>query len=491
MTYLKLGQFMAMRFDILPAEVCNELGNLFERVPALPFETINSVIETEFDAPISELFARFNREPIAAASIAQVHEALSDRGERLAVKVQRPGIATLFETDMRILSVLATLIDWAEWFPGIVAKEIIDEFATYTRREMDFILEGRTAERLRLDATPNETVPRIYWDLTTPRVLTMQFIAGLSVAKASRLLHEQGIAAVRARVANFEPQVALHNFAFASLRQLFGTGFFHADPHPGNILLLDDNRIAFVDFGIFGVLTEERRKLLSGYIENVALGNIDESYRYYAQLSMPSGRTNLEAFKQETKAVLRRWYTASLRGDSRLRERHVGNVIGEMTDALRRHRVHVDMDTLLFWRAAIALDSSALSLSSDFDLIHEMRFYFAKEYPSIPQRMLRTMMDRERGAAERKLLVSAAQRARDVLGELADDRYAVALATEESARTRQSENRQARAISFALLSASALLLVLFVRDVVVGAFAVAVLLSLQMAMLLRYDPPHR
>lgn len=479
MTYLKLGQFMAMRFDILPTEVCNELSNLFEHVPRLPFSAVRSVVETELNGPLAELFAEFKHEPIAAASIAQVHEARSHSNERLAVKVQRPGIAAVFETDMRILGGIAVIVDWTAWFPGISARDVIAEFATYTRREMNFIMEGRTAERLRAHATRQEKVPKVYWDLSTRRVLTMEFIEGLSVARASRLLNEEGIAAVRARVANFVPAKALHNFAFASLRQLFGTGFFHADPHPGNILLLDDNRIAFIDFGIFGALSEERRKVLSGYIENVAMGDIDTSYLYYSKLTMPSGKTDVEAFKRDTKAVLYRWYTASLRGDARLRERHVANVIGEITEVLRKHSVRVDIDTLLFWRAAIALDSSALSLSVDFDLIREMRFYFTHEQPSIAARLLRASIEPARIDANRSILISAPRLGQEVVGGLSTNRYTLTIEAEESADRRRSENGDVGAVLLVLSAASAMSLGLLAHDFIIGAATAGALLSLQ------------
>jgi ubiquinone biosynthesis protein len=457
----------------------------------LSFSAIRSVVEAELDGPLSENFAHFNREPIAAASIAQVHEARGHRNERLAVKVQRPGIAVIFETDMRILGGIAVIIDWTGWFPGIAARDVIEEFATYTRREMNFLMEGRTADRLRAHATPQEEVPKVYWDLTTRRVLTMEFIEGLSVAQASRLLKEQGIAAVRARVANFEPAKALHNFAFASMRQLFGTGFFHADPHPGNILLLDDNRIAFVDFGIFGALTDERRKVLSGYIENVAMGNIDASYLYYSKLARPSGKTDIESFQRETKAVLYKWYLDSLRSEAMLSERHVANVIGEITEILRKHNMRVDIDTLLFWRAAIALDSSALSLSTDFDLIKEMRFYFTHEQPSIATRLFRASIDPDRIAAKQSILVSASRVGQEVVGGLATNRYSLSIEVEESADRRRSENGHVGAILLVLSAVSAMSLALLMRNFVVAAVAAAALLSLQIFVALPHPSPRK
>lgn len=491
MTYLKLGQFMAMRFDILPMEVCNELRRLFEGVSPLPFDTIRTVLERELNGPLDRYFAAFDVEPTAAASIAQVHQACSRRGDRLAVKVQRPGIETLFETDMRILARIAGLVDWSGWFPGVAARDVVAEFASYTRREMDFILEGRTADRLRSNATPNEKVPRIHWRLTTARVLTMEFIEGCSVARASRLIEAEGIAAVRAQVAGFDPEQALHNFAFASLHQLFGTGFFHADPHPGNILLLDGNDIAFVDFGIFGALTDEKREILARYTENVATGDIEEAYRYYAKLSTPSGMTDLGAFKRDTKAVLRKWYQSSVRLDSPLRDRHVGNVIGEIMAVVRRHSIRVDVDTLLFWRAAIALDSSALSLSDRFDLIKEMRLYFRQQRPSVGERVLDAVLDLDRAAAVKDGLMLAPGHYRRTIGELASGRRRLDVSVEDSAARRRRKNRDARTVSLTLLAASALPLTLLLDDARIRTLGIVALLSVQAVSLLVLERSRR
>jgi ubiquinone biosynthesis protein len=482
-TYLKLGQFMAMRFDLLPMELCVELQRLFENVPALPFETVRGVVEAELKGPLSQFFSDFQRRPIGAASIAQVHEARNHHNERLAIKVQRPNIDRVFEADMRILGRVAAAIDWMGSFPSVVLKDIVAEFATFTRRELDFVLEGRTADRLRINATANEKVPRIYWDLTTPRLLTMEFIDGLSIAHAGRLLHAHGAGAVAGKIAHFSVDEALHNLAFASLHQFFGTGFFHADPHPGNILLLPDNKIAFVDFGIFGSLTAEKRELLAGYTENVAVGNINEAYRYYAKLSTPTGLTDLAAFKRSTKEVLTEWYQSSLRLGTPSDERHVGKVIGEITDILRRHSVRVDLDTLLFWRAAIALDSSALSLSVNFDLIREMRYYFETESPSPAERVLEAALDFERAEALKEILTIAPRIIQEKLGAQTTDGSSAAL-MEESAPRRRGNNRNARAAILAALSLSACPLALQLQSEMMLAIAIILLMGVPMFSLL-------
>jgi ubiquinone biosynthesis protein len=490
-TYLKLGQFMAMRFDLLPMEICNELRRLFEDVAPLPFSIVKEVVETELNGTLDKLFLEFSRHPMAAASIAQVHEARNHNNDRLAVKVQRPRIDIIFEADMRILGRLAAAIDALGSLPGIVVSDIMAEFATYTRREMDFILEGTTAENLRDHATAHEKVPRIHWAMTTRRVLTMEFIEGLSVGHAGRLLQEEGLAAVQARLPNFDPEKALRNLAFASLHQFFGTGFFHADPHPGNILLLADNEIAFVDFGIFGALTEEKRALLTGYSENVAVGNIDQAYQYYAKLSVPTGLTDLAAFKRETKAVLFAWYEASERLDSPLSDRHVGKIVGDITDILRRHFVRIDLDTLLFWRAAIALDSSALTLTDRFDLMSEMRSYFESEHPGIVRRVLDVALDGERARAMRDLIVTGPPLGRRMVDELAAQQYSASVSLQEPLAGRRRGRRETRAAGLALLSISGLIAMPQLQDNAIRITAILALLCIPILSVLALRSWHK
>ena len=155
MTYLKLGQFLAMRFDLLPIEVCRELNRLFEDVPPMAFEEVRSVVESELQGPLESFFPVFNRESIAAASVAQVHEAQTRTNERVAVKIQRPGIERIFAADMRNLRRIAVLADALNLLGTLSMTEGVDEFANYTRREMDFITEGKTADRLGENITPN------------------------------------------------------------------------------------------------------------------------------------------------------------------------------------------------------------------------------------------------------------------------------------------------------------------------------------------------
>jgi len=351
LTYLKFGQYLATRFDILPEDVYRQLSRLFENATPLSYDEVKSVVEVELHRPIGKIFAFFDPLPIASASVAQVHEARSHSGERLAVKIQRPGIERIFMADVRNLRRLAALADAMGLLGKISARELINEFSKWTLRELDFRIEGHTAEALRRTATPNEIVPRIEWELTTARVLTMEFLGGVSLAKIADLVDAGKIEEVHALLPHMQFVEASRNLVIASLHQLFVTGLFHGDPHPGNILIRDDNTVGFIDFGIFGELTDYEREMLTGHVENIAFGNVDESFRYYRKFLFPSDDTDLKNFEIEGKSVLRRLYQGMQNPSAPIRDRHLGRYWGEMFGVIRRNRLRMSTDTLLFWRA--------------------------------------------------------------------------------------------------------------------------------------------
>ena len=399
LTYLKLGQYLAMRFDVLPADVCRELGKLFDEVPPLRLEQVSSIIEESLEMPLEHAFESFNPEPLAAASVAQVHEAWTRDGERVAVKVQRPGIERVFAADIRIIRKLARLADRLHLLGRLSAAEVLDDFAAWTWRELDFVQEGRMAERVGQDPEPFEVEPKVHWELTTSRVLTLEFIEGVSLAQIVRIVEGEGPERLTELYPGIDIDLVLHHMTFSSLRQIFVKGLFHGDPHPGNILVLDDNRIAFIDFGIFGELSDYDRELLSRQIEQLALGNIDESLRAYAKQLTLTDESDQAAFRREARAVLQRWYDLSIRSGSPPEERHVARYIGQMIDISRRYRLLYEMRYLLYWRALNALDSTALRLSQSFDLMEELRAFFEEVQPGAGERIVAAIRDSRKWTA--------------------------------------------------------------------------------------------
>ena len=228
LTYLKFGQYLATRFDILPEDVYRQLNRLFENATPLSYNEIRAVVEGELHRPIGEIFAFFDPVPIASASVAQVHKARSHSDEWLAVKIQRPGIEMVFMADMRNLGRLAAVADAMGLLGNVSARELVSEFGKWTLRELDFRIEGHTAEALRRTATPNEIVPRIQWELSTARVLTMEFLEGVSLAKIADLVDAGKMDEVRALLPHMKFAEAGRNLATACLHQLFVTGSFTA-----------------------------------------------------------------------------------------------------------------------------------------------------------------------------------------------------------------------------------------------------------------------
>jgi ubiquinone biosynthesis protein len=394
-TYLKLGQYMATRFDILPRDVYVELNRLFENVAPLTYGEVTAVIESELHRPPEEIFAFFDQMPIASASVAQVHEARSHSGERLAVKIQRPGVEELFLSDVRNLDRLAAVADAMSLLGNVSSRDLISEFRKWTLRELDFRLEGQTAQALRDTAVPNVIVPKINWELTTAKVLTMEFLGGVSHAKIADLIDAGKMDVLRILLPNMNVVQACRNLSNAVLHQFFITGLFHGDPHPGNILIRDDNTVGFVDFGIFGELTDYQQRILARHVENIALGNVDESFRYFSSLVFPTDETDPRNFAIEAKSVLRRLHRGLQNPSAPIGERHLGKYSGEMFDVIRRNRLRMSTDTLLFWRALNTLESSAVRLSAHFDFMAELRGFFERTRPSIGERILHSLSDEE------------------------------------------------------------------------------------------------
>jgi len=483
MTGLKFGQFLALRSDLFSPEVCEELGKLFENVAPMEFSVVRAVIESDLGEPLGNLFSEFETESIAAASIAQVHLARNRDGLRVAVKVQRPNLERRFGADMRIMHRLVAIVDALGLMGEMKLVDAVEEFTKYTKRELDFATEGRTADRLREEARCGEIVPRIYWGLSSRRVLTMEFIEGVSMAKAGSLLAAGNEAELNRLLPDLDLPLALHNLTRASLHQLYVTGFFHADPHPGNILICSGNRVAFLDFGIFGEVSPMQREVLARYLEELVNGNLDRCVRFYARVYTPTERTDIVAFQREAKSVLRDWYEIVKTPGGVSKERLVARFSDQMLGVVRHHYLRITVDTLLFWRALVVLDASILQLWNGFDLVGELRGFFAEFRPGIVDRAVENLTPETHLSSLVRLATESAGRLDEIMSEIASGRFEATVSIKESPATRRHENRRARSYALALLGASGMLLTrvftgVAMREAILATALVCFVLSL-------------
>jgi ubiquinone biosynthesis protein len=424
-TYLKLGQYLAIRFDLLPAEVCRELEKLFERVPPVPFDLIRPHVEAELGGKLEDLFATFNPECLAAASIAQVHRATAKDGRLLAVKVQRPGIDRIIAADLRNLRRMAWVADFARLLRSISLVDAVTEFMEYTLREIDFVVEGTTADALH--ATMSDVVtPEIVWPLSSSRILTMGFIEGISLARVIGIVREDPVEGARL-LKELDLREAVRILAVATLRQLFVNGFFHADPHPGNILLGPNHLVALVDFGIFGRLDADQRKALKGYVENLLVGNVDQSYREYEKLITFSLLSDRAAFRVEVKDTMRKWLAQVLDPNADPHDRHVGTIADRKASLLYKYHVKLDVNTLLFWRTLIVLDGTALRLFPDFDLAGTLGEFFKSLQPSTGDRIYASISAPQSQSANRQLILGFAGKVNEIRSVSAENKNAASV----------------------------------------------------------------
>ncbi len=261
-TFIKVGQLFSTRADIFPSEYVDELSKLQDRVPAFDYEQVATIIEQELGKTIAELFASFEPIPLAAASLGQVHKAELHSGETVVVKVQRPGLKKLFEIDLQILKGIAYYFqNHPEWGRGRDWIGIYEECCRILWEEIDYLNEGRNADTFRRNFRSYNwvKVPRVYWRYTTSKIITLEYVPGIKVSQYEAL---EAAGVDRKAIARYGAQAYLH--------QLLNNGFFHADPHPGNLAVSPDGALIFYDFGMMGTIKSNVREGLMETLFGIA-----------------------------------------------------------------------------------------------------------------------------------------------------------------------------------------------------------------------------
>lgn len=300
-TFVKLGQILSTRPDILPADVIEELKKLQSSVKPFPFSLVKECIETEFEDCLDRIYPEFEEEPVASASISQVHRATLATGKQVAVKVQRPGIEKIIEADLDILKDLAHFIDHHTKYGKLYdLSGMVAEFETTIKNELDFTKEGENADIFRKNFRYDKgiAVPQIRWIYTTKRILTMEYIDGIPI-NDSHALEQAGI----------DKRMVAERLAISICNQILRDGFFHADPHPGNIQVLPDGTIVFLDLGMVGRLSAKRKKMLSNFFIGAASKDSALVVRSMMDMDAVSDPGNLRKFEREVDEIIEKYLT--------------------------------------------------------------------------------------------------------------------------------------------------------------------------------------
>ncbi len=413
-SFIKLGQLMSTRADIFPPEYVEEFKKLQDRVPPLAFAEIKQLLEAELRQPLAALFADFSTESIAAASVAQVYAARLFSGARVAVKVIRPGITKKIREDIQLMYTLAAKLEKNFELGRILgATNIVQEFERTIFNELDMFREAGNVEKFaaHFQYVEDICVPKVYWELTTKSVLVMTFIEGVKVDE---------VAAIRA--AGIDPrEIALIGLRSLS-RQLMEFGFFHADPHPGNTIVMPDGRVGLVDFGIMGYLDEETMH----QVAYLFLGYAERDYDLIMEALLASGvlpaeGVDLAAFRRDLKDISEPFYGRSLQTIS------VRDVYEQVMQLVSKYRICLPRNLLLLLKTLIQTEALGKTLGSDASILTVMRPYarqlLQKGYES--RKILRNMGQDLRNSAG--YLKSAPKLIHDILKQTAMGKQAVEL----------------------------------------------------------------
>jgi ubiquinone biosynthesis protein len=352
--FVKFGQVLSTRRDLLPPDIAEELARLQDRVPPFPAAEVLSVLQRVYGRPAAEVFAEFSAEPVASASVAQVHLARLPDGTEVAVKVLRPGIGQVIAGDLALLHAGATLIETL-WVDGrrLRPHEVVDEFSKHLEVELDLLREASNASQLRRNFrdSPLLLVPRIYWEYCSSEVMVMERMHGTPVSQVGTL-RAQGIDIPRLARAGVE--------IFFS--QVFRDGFFHADMHPGNILVASDGRYVALDFGIMGTLTE----IDKNYLAQNFLGFFRRDYRRVAEVHIESGwapkDTRVDDFESAIRAVCEPIFAKPLK------EISFGRLLLRLFQTSRRFNIHVQPQLVLLQKTLLNIEGLGRDLDPDLDL---------------------------------------------------------------------------------------------------------------------------
>ncbi|MFO0165692.1 MAG: ABC1 kinase family protein [Microcystis sp.] len=366
--YVKLGQLLSTRPDLLPANYIEALTALQAQVPPVAWTDIEIVITEQLAKPIKQVFKYINPQPIAAGSIGQIHRATLLSGEEVAIKVLRPGIEKIVAQDSALIKVIADLVALTEFGQSYDVVNLAEEFIKAVNAELDFTQEGHYTDQLRYNLTQSRwsepkqlVIPKIYWHLTNSKLLVLEWLEGKQILEAdvSRPPTEQAISQRKTEIT----RILFRSF----FQQIYIDGFFHADPHPGNIFYLDDGRVALIDCGMVGRLDPQTQQILTELLLAIVDLDAKRCSQLTIKLSESVGPITLVQLEVDYERMLRKYYNLNLN------QINFSEVVYELLQIARRNRIKLPGNLGLFAKSLANLEGTARKFNPDINILEEVK----------------------------------------------------------------------------------------------------------------------
>lgn len=373
--FIKFGQFLSLRPDFIPSEYCQELFYLLEDVPPFSVKDVARIIEEEFGFTPNKLFSSFKLKPFAAASFGQVHEACLPSGEKVAVKIQRPRIKELVDQDIKLMKLLAKMIDFFPIGPNKFSP-MIEQFEDWTLEELDYVTEADYTEEFYQrfqDGTEKMVIPKVYRKFSTERVLTAEFIEGITLGKILLALRNKHVQFLnKLKRLGFSRKMVAEDLLKNSLRDIYLNGFFHADPHPANIVFTADRKLAYIDFGIVGKLDKKRRITCLRFVRSILYGDADNAFEALAEICDISNLKDVAGFKKEHNLLIAEAIGPFAKNERNKviqgRKQVLGRYLFKTLRLLQKYKMAIPLDTLRYFRTFSTLDSTLIELYPEMEI---------------------------------------------------------------------------------------------------------------------------
>ncbi len=467
-TFIKIGQFLALRPDLIPQEYCDELMLLMDRVPPFSWEYAREILREDLGGEPNEIFAYINPRPVAAGSLAQTHIARLKEGTEVAVKIQRPDIQSKIERDLNRARRLARWLEMSGTPLIVSPRELVEELARWLIQEIDFNHEMKNLTRLYDLAASNrfQKIPRPFPAFSTSRVLTSEYLRGLPLSELLLTLRADGSNnEEQDDVLGIDRDRLATNLLWSSLVQIFRYQFFHADLHPGNLIALPEDVIGFVDFGLCDELDESVRKRQMRYLSAVYSGDANRMFNALTDILIPSEETDIDAFRAEFMTEISPYINQTRNerssydypGNETDRSPTAQSLVGVLR-AARRHKLHVPVKVLSMYRALLTAETVAHKLGTRVDLRSVGREFFSNLqleealHEADPETLESTFLSMV------SLLKDSPGQIHQLLTELSEGRFEIKVTVSESPKVRRIRNQRLRLLITSILAIAIALL---------------------------------